>query len=266
MKSYKKKYTAVRRDLYEEAYKTELELGINLSSFIYAPYTKLKFHYSMELASFFIFLLLKTNIRPNTLSLFYSFLGLMGVILFYIDSTVATLIALFIFFSKVIVDWMDGHIARLTNQTSKLGAYLDDWGALVTNTCFQIGISIYLTRITGNYNYYLIALAMVTLSAIDLRNYIFQNSSQKQNLLSERLKQKETTNIKINKLFNVFAKVFSIVRYDGRSRYTDFVILIILFELYFNQVFLSFIFPWLWMSLNIIKFIYSIKTSFDDTK
>ena len=107
---------------------------------------------------------------------------------------------------------------------------------------------------------------MITLFAIDLRNYIFQNSRQKQNLLSERLEDKRSSGIKTNKFFNVLVKVYSILQYDGRSRYTDFVILIILFEIYFNQIFLSFIFPWLWMFLNIIKFCYSIKISFDDTE
>ena len=44
------------------------------------PYTYLKAKLYMELSSILVFLLLRTNIRPNTITLIYAFCGILGFV------------------------------------------------------------------------------------------------------------------------------------------------------------------------------------------
>ena len=72
-----------------------------------------------------MYILLKTSVRLNTITLVYAFMGVAGAVLFATGIPVAIAAGIFIFFSKAIPDWIDGHIARLKNQTSRLGGLLE---------------------------------------------------------------------------------------------------------------------------------------------
>ena len=107
-------YLLVRKGLYKEVYESELSrFNINLYTWIQSPYTKLKSYYYIEIGSICVYFLLKTKILPNYITMFYAGLGILGFLLFTLDTNIAIISALVIFFSKSIPDWIDGHIARL---------------------------------------------------------------------------------------------------------------------------------------------------------
>jgi len=262
----KNNYLSIRQSFYKEHFERELsKFNINLYSFTDNPYTKLKSYYYIEIGALFIYLLLKTNIKPNSITLFYALLGIVGVILLLFNTIETTIIALFIFFSKNIPDWIDGYIARIKNKTSTLGSWLDEWGASVNLLCFQIGVIIYLVNASGDSIYYIIGIIIAILNAMNFKNFILKvshYSNKKLNLIIDN----DKTNNPESRLLKVLKNVVYKLRYDGRSRYTDLVILIILVELYYGQILLSFIIAWIWLILSIINFFYSIKQSFNIDK
>ena len=53
-----------------------------------------------------------------------------------------------------------------------------------------------------------------------------------------------------------FFKIFSILDYDARSRYTDLVLLVIIIETFQNKLILSPIIIYVWVLTNLGKFLY----------
>jgi len=62
-------------------------------------------------------------------------------------------------------------------------------------------------------------------------------------------------------LMRFMKKLAMIARYDGRSRYTDLVILVVIFELYFQEIIITAIFMWLWAGVNLLYFFYTLNLS-----
>ena len=83
------------------------------------PYSFVKARFYMEASALLVFFLHKTNIKPNSITVIYCLAGILTGILLSIPKSSCILIALFICFTKGILDWSDGHLARVTGQTSK---------------------------------------------------------------------------------------------------------------------------------------------------
>ena len=66
----------------------------------------------MKYPLFFSYLILKTNITPNFITLFNLFLGVVAFIIFAGDIHQLKILGLIILFSKQILDNVDGFIAR----------------------------------------------------------------------------------------------------------------------------------------------------------
>jgi CDP-diacylglycerol--glycerol-3-phosphate 3-phosphatidyltransferase len=62
---------------------------------------------------------------PNKLTLFRIFIVPLLIVFLISPSTVYSLIAAFIFLVASLTDWLDGHLARSTNQITTLGKILD---------------------------------------------------------------------------------------------------------------------------------------------
>ncbi len=67
---------------------------------------------------------MNTNI-PNLLTLFRILLIPFMVLFFYIPSDWARIVTAIIFAAAAFTDWLDGYLARILNQTSAFGAFLD---------------------------------------------------------------------------------------------------------------------------------------------
>lgn len=121
---------------------------INIDDFKSNPYTFLKWRFYLETSSLILYVLVRTNIKPNQISLFYAFLGILT--LFFLglpfEKKIFLYIGLFIAFSKTIIDACDGYIARLKNQKSISGFVLDGYGAHINAIGFQSGLGFYLAN------------------------------------------------------------------------------------------------------------------------
>ena len=93
------------------------------------PYTCFKSRVYMELSAILVYLLLKTSIHPNTVSVCYMILGIMGGVLLAIPIKATILFSILIFFLKGVLDWSDGHLARIKEQTSITGEILDPYAS-----------------------------------------------------------------------------------------------------------------------------------------
>ena len=128
-------------------------------------YNWLKARFYMETSALLVYYLQDKKIHPNVLTILYSVLGIIGGVLLASHQKLFVSIALFIFFFKGILDWSDGHLARIQNKTSLLGKHLDKWGGIIGTASFYLGLSFYLTRL---YNLYTVLWALIVFSIIKL--------------------------------------------------------------------------------------------------
>jgi len=246
------RFLEVRKRLYKDIYDAELRLfNIDLSSWRNHPYTKLKSYYYIELGAILTYFLLRTKITPNTITLFYAALGIIAAILILLDYKFTLYLALFIWFSKAVPDWIDGHIARIKGQTSKIGALLDGWGAHVNMLSFQAGIGLYVAINSEKDIYYILSILILLSAAVNFRSYIYEHIDKAVGPLgapapnNPEADNSSRINIKKIKL------VANILRYDGRSRYTDLVLLVVLLETWADKIVISALLVWLWAIINI---------------
>ncbi len=94
----------------------------------------------MEGATPLVYLLQYTNIHPNIVSLLYAIICILGAYLMILGGYY-TLIAVFIFFFKTILDATDGHLARIKNKESAFGKRLDVLCGRITVYSFYVGLS-----------------------------------------------------------------------------------------------------------------------------
>ncbi|MCF7878926.1 MAG: CDP-alcohol phosphatidyltransferase family protein, partial [Candidatus Omnitrophica bacterium] len=135
------------------------------------PYTWLKARFYMETSAILVYFLLKTKIKPNTVTIVYGLLGIIGGILLGISKNPTVIIAIAIFFLKGILDWSDGHLARVTGQTSITGYVLDVYGALLNDLGFQIGLGFYVAFKTGNPIFYYMIFLIPFFYAVNLKSF-----------------------------------------------------------------------------------------------
>ena len=98
---------------------------INLKSWFPNPYYTLKYKFICEIASILSFFCIKMKITANIVTFLNLFLGALAFVIFALDITKYKLLAILIFFSKQILDNVDGFIARKNKSSSKFGKQLD---------------------------------------------------------------------------------------------------------------------------------------------
>ena len=207
------------------------------------PYTFLKARFYMEASAILVYFLLKTKIKPNTVTIIYGLSGIVGGILLSIPLNITIILALFIFFTKGILDWSDGHLARVTGQTSIAGHVLDSYGALLNDLGFQIGLGCYVAFKTDSVMFYYLIPLIPFFYATKLKTFseiILFTELSKKKFLEDRMQRcadvgtTHTTskNIKANVLgkYKKYYKYFSSFL-DARARNVDFICLLILIEM-----------------------------------
>jgi len=254
----------LRRDQYE--YNGRLYPYIN--DFARNPYTFIKARFYMEASAILVFFLLKTKIKPNAVTLLYAFCGLLGGILLSIPTNITILLALFIFFSKGIFDWSDGHFARITKQTSLTGYVLDPYGAMINAIGFWVGLSFYLAHASKMaVFYYLAPLYSILLAANPL---VFGNDLLVRTILDQGWSKLNVPVIKqdiSNKSSSVGqqnkGRLFGLINDyylkgfpDDRARTIDLVCLLIIFEL-LTGIFVTWTIYVLFLFKSLLLFIYA---------
>jgi len=254
------------KELRSEQYSYSLEECPYLFDFIRNPYSFLKARFLMENSAILVWFLLKTNIKPNTVSVIYGLAGIATGILLSIPNNYTIFIALVIAFTKGILDWSDGHLARVTGRTSLTGHILDVYGATLNSLGLQIGLGLYVANRTEAIFYYYLVILLLFFRAASLlffsRNVLFDELSS-QNTVSNYKKifdKSDDNKLNVNNSVNLNEKKY--INYlrnflDDRGRSVDFICLIILLEL-FSLVNIS----WILFLLIVIKYFFIFTGSF----
>ena len=74
-------------------------------------------------------------------------------------------------FTKGVLDWSDGLLARIKNKTSNLGFLLDNWASLISSYSYLLGLSIYIYNKNNEIIFLVTGVIIVLLKALDIRNY-----------------------------------------------------------------------------------------------
>jgi len=247
-----KNFLSIRKQLVKDVYnkfKTN-RLGKN--------YSKIKALICLELGAVFAFIFIRLKIKPNVITFFYILLILIATVLLASGQRNLIYLGIFIFFFKNSLDLIDGFIARITGETSEIGHKLDTWAGSISLICFQLALGLYVYSKSLNINYLYLTLIIVSLSAIDFKKHYLSLTSSKnnnkiynyRNSLSKKYKKSP------NLIFYYLFKILEILNYDGRSRYTDLILLLIIIENYQNQLILSNIVVYIWVLTNVAKFLY----------
>ena len=161
-------YQQLRKEQYE--YNSPENFSELQNPFL-SPYTFIKARFYMEMSAVLVYILLKTNIHPNHVTLVYGFSGLLAGFLISLGKSEFIMVGIFIFFTRGILDWTDGHLARKTGKTSLTGHVLDEYGALLGSVGLGFGLGFFVAQRTDyEFLYYLVFLFPI-LRLLMIHNY-----------------------------------------------------------------------------------------------
>ena len=219
-------------------------------SFLRSPYRKFKTVLNLEIAAVLIFLISNTNIKANQVTFFGVFWVYLATFFIATEISVLIYLALFMYFTKLIPDYMDGTLAHLKKQQSKEGFELDLWAGDVNKLGVLIGTLLYIYNSSNDFVYILILILSIILNVVDPRKHIsrtkFGISVYKKSVQTHIQKKKKEDNL----IFN-FLKFLN---FDARSNYSDFVILLILLDVLYGINLILFLMPWVWLVLYFLSF------------
>lgn len=206
------------------------------------PYTFFKSRLYTEGSAVLIFLLLKTRIAPNAVTLAYAFLGVLGGVLLAVPLRASVILAVCIFFFKGILDWSDGHYARLINKASLTGSVLDPYASVLGIVAFQMGLGFYAAEKTGLVMFcYLVPLIplLVFGNLAIFSQYVLFVEQVNPESLRRCVSVPEAAAGKMGSpaykdLKGAYARVYAAVDnfLDDRARTVDFICLVLILELF----------------------------------
>ncbi len=264
-----KKFSEIRKTIYQEksVYAAD-DCGINLRNWKRNPYTSFKAVFYIETSAIFVFLLLKfkSKIHPNTITLAYAFCGIIGGVLLSIPHNTTIILALIIFFSKGILDWSDGTLARMTGRTSVEGGVLDPWGSIINSLGFQAGLGFYVALYSGNIIYFYLVAIILIFRAGDIRTCTYQRfataliNNPREDKAESKPKSDESALPSSQGSGKGLARFTNFIRnfLDDRARSVDFIILLIIIELLVPGFFVTWLVVWALAVKHLIIFLGSI--------
>jgi hypothetical protein len=221
-----------------------------LNNFSENPYTYIKARYYMYCSVLLVYILLRTRIKPNVVTIAYILSGVLGGVLLAVPNLSCNIAGVFVFFNKGILDWSDGHLARIKYQPSLTGHILDVYGAVINSIGFSIGLGFFsLHHTEQEWLVYIIAIIPVLhgykytsfaniVILADIKN-IISNSYQ------AKTGDHKSLNLKFTKNDNIYPRFVEFFRnfLDDRARTVDSILFLIFVDLYFqiNIIFYVFI-------------------------
>ena len=212
------------------------QYSINLKSWLPNPYYTLKYKFICEMASFLSYFFLKSGITANFVTFLNLFLGIVALVIFALNINELKFLAIIIFFSKQILDNVDGFIARKNRSSSKFGAKLD-------SICGHVYYHSVLISLVFH-NYYIfneVIFLYLGLISLLLDILIIKNKKKKYNF--------NIRSLPINN-FYIFLKI---INYDGRTIKTDFILFIILIESFFYPLNISFLLIFVFLTPKLLR-------------
>ena len=241
-------FTKLRQ--YNYHFRRNEDTGVaDIDDWKFSPYSCFKSRIYIELSTILTFFFQYTKISPNQVTFLYILSGVIGGILFSLDNQSLIIIGCIIFYFRSALDWSDGLLARIKEQTSTIGHYLDPWGSYVGHIFFLSGLTIYCYDLTNKILYLFVLISILILKTLDFKNYLYQHSFY-EILDNQNIENKDLTENKVGKKKNNFIYNFIKSFMDERSRTTDSVILIILLNLIYDLSYL----------IELIVFLYFLKT------
>jgi phosphatidylglycerophosphate synthase len=253
-----KKFLIIRNFIFKrniKLFKNEYNWNYKLIS---NPYRKIKTVFNLEIAAFFLFLLDKTKIKPNQVTLFGVLWVYLGAVLISLDINYLTWAGLAIFFTKLIHDYIDGSLAHLKNQQSTDGFELDLWAGDVNKIGVIVGTIIYIYNSTLNIEYLYILLILVIFNMIDPRKHLSRTKFG----VSVYKKELQTHTLKINSSKSIVVNFLKFFNYDGKTSYSDFIILLIIIDLTYQVNNVLIILPWIWLCLSLLALLRAVSIVF----
>lgn len=218
------------------------------------PYTCLKSRFYMESSAIVVYLLLRTRITPNAVTIVYGFSGILAGILLAIPNTTTRIAAILIFFTRGILDWSDGALATLRKQESITGAVLDEYGGLLGILGLQIGLGFYVAQESGIMVFYYLIPLIPLFYAIKLspfaRSLAFTRGLLLNVVRDRRSGEKGSSFPDISSRKSRYHKIHQRVAnfLDERARSVDFVLALVVLEM-FTDIFVT----WIIFLLYIVK-------------
>ena len=247
------------------------------------PYTYLKARYYLYSSVLIVYVLLKSRVTANMVSITYILCGIVGGSLLSIPNLYCNIAGVIIFFNKGILDWTDGALARFKYGPTLTGHILDCYGAYVNSIGFAVGLGFFALHQTGiEFLVYPIAtiaflyggsytsigkdVILNDLEKIKIKNFII-NHNIKSNI-------KNNNHIKRNK--NLFEGSIDYPKWitffrdflDERARSVDFILLVIIIDIYFNYTFTFYLFLIFYMRILIrffLSFYFSVKSKWAES-
>mgnify|MGYP001422243949 CR=1 FL=1 len=174
------------------------------------------------------------------LSIFYGILGLLSGFLLCLKNENMIFLGLIIFVLKGVVDWSDGLLARVTNQTSNIGHIIDTWGSYIGYYSLIFGLGFICFNANNEVFYLILTLLIFLVSLIDFKLFsyhqlFYEVLNKKINLKNQ---QEEIVNAEKNTSNSILkkCKIFLNNFLDDRARTLDLICLIVFFEVMFDNI------------------------------
>jgi len=170
------------------------------------------------------YMFIKLNIQPNTITIINFFLPVIGAVFMSFGSFLFVMIGMLVFMLSRIMDSNDGDVARIQNQTSLEGYYLDKIGQVIFTICLGAGLGWGLYKFHNDTIYIFLGSVyffMLTLE-FTIRFFLLLRSPHKKVDVMGKLTSK------VFSKQNIFARIFGIYPFQGFLYSDQFSILIIL--------------------------------------
>ncbi len=248
------KYLDLRLKNYKDRKKRNNLFEFNIDDWKSNPYSCLKARVYIELSSIFAYLTQFTSLTANHISLIYCVFGIIAGVFLASNIDALMIIGLVIFFLKGSVDWTDGLVARIKNQTSSIGHILDTWGSHIGTMALISSLGIYCFNKTTNEIFLILTIIILFLKIIDFKLFAYHQLFYE--ILNNEIKlskneQDENKNIKEDSLIVLIIKNFM----DDRARTVDLICFLIFLEIIYNFNYFSKIILILYFLKAIILFI-----------
>ena len=219
---------------------------------IYSIRLKIIKFFSIRLTS----LLIKTPITPNQITLFTILLGFLSGIFFSLGNYWFSLIAVLLLPLYLILDAVDGEIARYKKMSSSDGDFIDGVAHLILAPTIYSGITIGVFKTTNNIIFLILGISLIlfsmfvtTLQPIKNSKFLYKliniSKGKYVNEIKKRQPSKGIESIKLSLFKKIFKRTYPFLRFA-------FIEYLIAIAALFNLlpiilVFFGIIYPFLWI-------------------
>jgi len=246
-------FLKLRDKNYSDRKKRNSEFEFDITDWKSSPYSCFKARIYIELSTIFAFFFQFIPITPNHISLIYCLSGAIAGLFLTTNIDFLMISGLLIFFLKNSLDWTDGLVARINQQTSSVGHILDTWGSHIGSISLVSSLGIYCFNLTNNNFYLFITIIILFIKVIDFKLFSYHQLFYEglNGTISVNNKKKGSELQKQKSLIKFFIKNFM----DDRARTVDTVCLFLFLEIVYSIDYFSRFFLLMYFIKAIILFI-----------